>query len=190
MSEKAPIPSPLEPKSVREMFRELAKVFHPDKGGDKRLMQDLNAAYKLAQVGDNRRLKEIYFEWKSSVWIGGKGERKPVLTEKMRQTDDGLIKSKEELKKAKEEFKKRGVVYLRLLQENDRLYKEIVKNGLQVTNEERLYRKEYLRNFYKKLCEKEGMQPNEFDLMSMLYDKGYISEEEYKKFKGQFFRKK
>jgi curved DNA-binding protein CbpA len=45
-----PMPFPI----VRLVYRELAKLYHPDKGGTSVIMQSINAAYKLIESEERR----------------------------------------------------------------------------------------------------------------------------------------
>ena len=42
------LPFPVELHALKSRYRELARVYHPDKGGSSDEMQQLNAAYRVA----------------------------------------------------------------------------------------------------------------------------------------------
>ena len=116
MNEKIPMPQEEGP-TPRQMLQELAPIFHPDRGGDKKLMQDLNAAYELARrKGDSRQLRKIYREWTSD-----EAQKKEKIREAMVKESGKLL---EEIKKDprnapfyREDYLRR--VYSNLCKKND-----------------------------------------------------------------------
>ncbi len=93
MGEKLPRESDPRPKdkTIKQMRRELSIKFHPDRQGDAEIMKEVNAVYKLAERGDERKLRELY-KLHSSGATGGAERRvhKPLTEEELRKKIRGF----------------------------------------------------------------------------------------------------